>query len=126
MGLSYKHRYESLKMAFAGEGGTAVTKIKAITSVGMVLLDSGTTDITTVEYDTYGRKLHDLYTISFIRPDDDQTAAVPVFSGEYTHELEGGSSGDARLYCEGTAPLPFTVIGLAPTVVTEAAPSTRN
>lgn len=129
VGLSYEHRYESLKLAVGGEAGTAVTKAKMITAVGMVLLDTGheSASITTVEYDgPDGRRVHDLYKIGFIREQDDPTAAVPLFTGEIVYETEGGGSPDARIYCEGTAPLPFSVIGFAPVVTTSNTPASRN
>lgn len=127
VGLPYTHRYESLKIAVGGADGTAVTKIKMISTIGMVLLDTGSFKATTVEYDpTYGRRLFDLMTIDFPREQDNPTSAEAIFTGETSQEVEGGGSPDPRIYIESDLPLPFTLLGLAPVVQTESASVTRN
>ena len=117
VGLKYKHQYESLKLSVGDRTGTGVNKVKVITSVGMVLLDTGTFSATTVEYDqTSGRRQHDLYTIEFSRDRDNPSATEPLFTGETGIETEGSFGSDPRIYCEGVEPLPFTVLGLAPVI----------
>lgn len=115
VGLPYTHKYESLKLASATAEGTGVNKVKIITSVGMVLLDTGEFTVTTTDYDDVsGRRIHDLYTVRFDQDYYDPDAAVPLFTGEVTPSTEGSYSRDARIYIEGDAPLPFTLLGLAP------------
>ena len=127
VGLAYTHKYESLKLAAGAQSGTSVHKAKAITGVGMVLLDTGKFKMTTVEYDeTSGRRQHELYTVEFRRDRDDPTAAVPLYTGETNRSTEGGNTGDPRIYCEGDEPLPFTLIGLAPIIDTVEDFSSQN
>lgn len=126
VGLSFRHRYESLKIAVGNPSGTAVNKVKIITGVGLVLLDTGTFAITTVDYDEDGRRQHDLYTVSFLRESMDPDEATPLYTGEIAQSTEGAYSSDPRIYCEGDAPLPFTLLGLAPNVETINAPPSQK
>ena len=114
VGLSYKHRYEGLKISAGVEAGSSVNKIKIITAIGIVLLDTAQFKITSIDYDEDGRRQHDLYTIRFLRDQMDPDAAIPLYTGEVTPSLEGAYSRDARIYIEGDIPLPFTLLGLAP------------
>lgn len=125
-GLPFKHRYESLKMAVGNPAGTSVHKVKIITSVGMVLLDTGTFKVTTIDYDEDGRRQHDLYTLNLVREWEDQSLATSLFTGETNVDTEGAYSGDARIYSEGDAPLPFSLLGLAPQIATVDAPPSRT
>lgn len=115
VGLPYTHKYESLKLASATSEGTGVGKVKIITSVGLILLDTAEFSMTTTDYDDVsGRRMHDLYTIRFDQDYYDPDDAVPLFTGEITPSTEGAYSRDARIYIEGDTPLPFTLLGLAP------------
>ncbi len=118
VGLAYKHRYEGLKMAVGAQTGTSVNKIKIITGIGLVVLDTGTFKVTTIDYDEDGRTQHDLESITFRRTGDPMGQAVPLYTGEVYKESEGVRSEDARVYIESDAPLPFTLIALAPRVET--------
>ena len=117
VGLAYKHRYESLKLATGARGGTSVNKVKGVSSCGMVLLDCAKFSVTTVEYDEQsGRREFDLLDVGFIRPQDDPAAAIPLFSGEVSPNTEMAASTDPRIYAESDAPLPFTMLALAPVI----------
>lgn len=116
-GLAYTLKYESLKLAAGAAIGTAVNKVKAITGCGVVVLDCGTFKITTVEYDEEsGRRQHDLYSIDFSMPAQDPTDATPLFTGEKDTSLETTYPTDARIYIESSAPLPCTILALAPRI----------
>jgi len=114
VGLVYTHKYEGLKLAAATQAGAGVGKVKIVTAIGVVLLDSSEFKMTTTEYDEHGRRVHDLYTIRFQQEHEDPDVAVPLFTGETIQSAEGAFSRDARLYMEGDKPLPITVLGLAP------------
>ena len=117
VGLGYKHRYEGLKLAPDTAAGSSVNKTKIITDVGLILLDSATYKVTTVEYDDVtGRRQHELYEIGFRRDTHPTDEAVPLFTGEKLTSTEGAYTPDSRIYIEGDAPLPFTMLGLAPQV----------
>ena len=118
-GLAYTHKYESLKMAVGAQQGTSVNKRKVVSHVGLILLDSGKFSVTSVSYDDQdGRREKGLYETTF-----DNTAVsgtTPVFSGETEPiALEGVWSSDERIYVQGSAPLPFTILGLAPRIDTK-------
>ena len=124
VGLSYKHRYESLKLTVgSGRAGTSINKTKIISGCGYIVLDTGKFKATTVRYDENGRKQHDLQSITFLKDGMDPSAATPLFSGEKTKNLEGTFSNDTRLYIESEEPLPFTILGLAPLVKGGNSPS---
>lgn len=123
VGLPYRHRYESLKLAVGSQGGTSVNKTKIISGCGYIILDSGKFSATTVDYNEFGRRQHDLKSVAFLKDGMDPSLATPLFSGEKTISLEGSYSNDARLYIESDEPLPFTILGLAPLVKGESKPS---
>jgi hypothetical protein len=114
VGLPYTHRYEGLKLGGASDVGTGVNKIKIITSVGLILLDTSDFSFTTVEYDEDGRRSHDLMPQTFLREYMDPDSAIPLFTGEKTPSSEGSYTRDSRIYVESDTPLPFTLLGLAP------------
>ena len=117
IGLGYKHQYEGLKIGVASEGGGGVNKVKIISSVGLVLLDSTRFSVTTVEYDDVsGRRQNELYEQDFLQDSLDPINPIPLFTGEVTPSTEGVYSRDSRIYIEGDDPLPFTLLGLAPVV----------
>ena len=116
VGLSYKHRYEGLKLGQPGDGGASVNKVKIITAVGVVLLDASHFKITTTDYDEDGRRQNDLYHQRFDREWMDPADAVPLYTGELKPSTEGNYTTDTRIYIEGDDPLPFTLLGLAPQV----------
>lgn len=115
IGLAYKHKYESLKLSANTGEGTGVNKIKIISSVGLIVLDSSGFSVTAVDYDMNGRRPHlPLYPQSFEDDGHDPADAVPLFTGELKPSVPGAWSRDARVYLEGDNPLPFTLLGLAP------------
>jgi hypothetical protein len=116
VGLPYTSKYLSLKLPTGAQAGTAVNKQKAITGCGVVVLDTGNFSIASVDHDDKnGREIHDLYTFDFrMNPNTSLADAVPVFSGESYKTLDATWSPDPRLYIETDAPLPLTIIGLAP------------
>lgn len=127
VGLAYKWRWESLKLAVGAQAGTSVTKIKAITSIAVVVLDTGTFKATTVAYDeTSGRRQHDLYTFNFRRDRDEVGQAIPLHTGETSFSPESSYTGDARIYAESDEPVPFTLLGVAPIMDTQDAALPRR
>lgn len=116
VGLAYRHRYESLKMASGTVEGTSVNKTKNISAVGLVLLDAYDFDVTTTDYDEDGRRQHNLFTQTMLRDDMDPEEAIPLFTGEIRPSTEGAWTRDSRIYVEGDEPLPCTILGLAPQI----------
>lgn len=127
IGLSYLSRYESLKLAVGATAGTAINKIKAITGVSAVVLDSGAFKVTGVDYDDFaGRRQHDLQVMPK-RPDETRASNVPMplVSGEVNVSTETHYPPDARIYVETDLPLPVTILAFAPEIrATDARAST--
>jgi len=123
VGLAYTSRYESLKIAVQGQTGSAVHRVKAVTGISAVVLDSGSFKATSVDYDRYsGRRQHDLQEVSF-RRDETQasTAAQPLVTGEVGISTETHYPPDARIYIESNLPLPLNILALVPEMkVTDA------
>jgi hypothetical protein len=71
-----------------------------------------------VDYDADGRQPHTLYDVKMLRDYMDNTATVPLFTGERNAETDGSFSPDARVYIEGDTPLPFSLLALAPQMET--------
>ena len=110
VGLSYAHRFQSLKMTSGAAAGTALGKVKRIHGVTLLLLDAATTRI--------GPSFDKLKDIAFRTVGDAMDTAVPLFSGEYHLEFDGDYGRDVRICIEGDAPAPFTLIALAPELKT--------
>lgn len=115
-GLAYKHRYESLRLPYGTRSGSGLTKSKKIVQLGMVLLDSGTFEVTTTAYDDTGRRVPTLQTQTFALDGDAMDEATPLFTGERVITPDRMHTTDARIYIEGDAPLPFNVLALVPIV----------
>ncbi len=110
VGLSYAHRFQSLKMIAGAAAGTALGKVKRIHGVTLLLLDAATTRI--------GPSFDRLKDIAFRTVGDAMDTAVPLFGGEYHLEFDGDYGRDVRICIEGDAPAPFTLIALAPELKT--------
>lgn len=105
-GLGFRHRYKSLKWNFGVAAGTAVAKTKRIKAAALVLLDSGAFEI--------GTELADMAQVTFREVGDPMDAAVPLFTGEVEHPLMSEYATDVRIFIQGDAPLPFTILAVAP------------
>lgn len=112
IGLPYAHVYESLKWEAGAVAGTAQGQMKQISGVTLVLLDALNARV--------GPSLDRLRTVPFRGVDDPMSAAVPLFTGEKFIEFDGGYATDTRVVIEGSDPLPFTLLALAPEIRTNA------
>ena len=112
VGLSYERRWKSLKLAYGGQGGTAVGQPKNIAAVILILLEAaeGSLSMATVDIDGEG-SFTELDLRSAVNLDD---APVPFFTGEKALGITAGHDTDIRLLLKGTSPVPFTVLGLSP------------
>lgn len=106
VGLGYAHLFESLKLATGAAAGTAVGKVKRVHALALVILDAVGTKI--------GPSREDLQTVVF----RDGTAPQPLFSGEHAIAFGGPWARDPRLVITSDAPIPFTLLALAPELQT--------
>lgn len=110
VGLPYRHDFKSLKLAVGAVAGTAVGKVKRVHGVTLVLLHA-----------LDGRVGPDetaLEPLVFRTVGDAMDSAVPLFSGEYRVAFPGDYDRDPRLVIQGEAPLPFTLLAIAPELQT--------
>lgn len=106
VGLPYTHKLKTLKAAFGGQAGTAISKDKRIHALTFILLNSHTIK--------YGPNETDLTEIDFREVEDAMDTAVPLFTGEYDVDFDGDWGLDSRVYIEDDAPAPFTLLAIAP------------
>jgi hypothetical protein len=111
VGLGYTHRAKYLKMDAGAVAGTAVGKTKVIDALTFVLLDSMTL--------SFGTALGDLYSTDFRQVSDAVNSAIPLFTGEVRYEVKNGWETDPRVIYESDDPVPFTVLAIAPEIVTQ-------
>ncbi len=110
VGLPYGHSFRSLKLAVGAAAGTSVGKVKRVHGVTLVLLHA-----------LDGRVGPDetaLEPLVFRTVGDAMDSAVPLFSGEYRVAFPGDYDRDPRLVIQGAAPLPFTLLAIAPELQT--------
>ncbi len=110
VGLGYRHKYKSLKLAYGAAAGTAVAKTKIIQGVTFILLDTTTFK--------YGPTYDVITDMEFREATDPTDTPVPMFTGEREASLRGGWSKDSRIYLESDAPGPFYLLALAPEMKT--------
>ncbi len=110
VGLGYRHKYKSLKLAYGAAAGTAVAKTKRIQGVTFILLDTTTFK--------YGPTYDVITDMEFREATDPTDTPVPMFTGERGASLRGGWSKDSRIYLESDAPGPFYLLALAPEMKT--------
>ncbi len=110
VGLPYRHSFRSLKLAVGAAAGTSVGKVKRVHGVTLVLLHA-----------LDGRVGPDetaLEPLVFRTVGDAMDSAVPLFSGEVRVAFPGDYERDPRLVIQGEAPLPFTLLAIAPELQT--------
>jgi hypothetical protein len=112
VGLSYECRWKSLKLAYGGLGGTAVGKPKSIADIILVLLETAEGALSAAVEDEDGEgTFAELDLRAATQVDGDP---VPFFTGEKPLGISAGYDQDLRLIVKGTAPVPATVLAIAP------------
>ncbi|MGB0972636.1 MAG: hypothetical protein ACPGVG_17015, partial [Mycobacterium sp.] len=116
VGLPRVAKIKTLKMAAGASatGSTAVAKPKGIKDVGFIFLDTSTVRV--------GVSEDDLQEITFREATDDMDTAVPLFTGEHVHTMDGGNALDPRIFIQSNGPAPFTVLAIAPEITTNDTP----
>lgn len=109
-GLPYFHEYQSLKLAFGAQAGTAVGKKKRVHGVTFVVLDTATFK--------YGRSLDALQNAEFRVVADAMDTAVPLFTGEVKQPFGGEWGDDPRIFIRSDSPAPFYLLAVAPDMKT--------
>lgn len=108
IGLPYTHTIKPLKFEGGTALGTAVGKLKQITGVTFVLLNSHTLG--------FGPDADNLRTIDFREITDPMDTAVPLFTGERFEVFDANWKEDPRIIVQSDDPTPFTLLALAPEI----------
>ena len=108
VGLAFRGRFKSTKLAYASQLGTALTQLKRLSHLGMILANTHAQGI------KYGPDFDTLDDLPLI---DDEGAEVDTDSihAEYDKsmfEWPGGWGPDERMCLEMNAPRPATVLGV--------------
>ncbi len=111
VGLGYTHRFQSLKNVAGAAAGTGLGRIKRIHELVLVLLDAAAF--------RQGPGFDNLKDVEFLQADDSMDTAIALFTGEKFIPFDGGYERDARIVIEGDAPLPFTMLAIAPSLKTQ-------
>ena len=113
VGLGYTHTLKTLKVTAGATTGTAVVKPKQITEVGVVFLNS--------HVNQFGPDATNLKESDFREVADMMDTPVPFFSGEKEFQFDGDVEFDPRIVFQHDAPVPFTILALAPKTTTNDA-----
>jgi hypothetical protein len=111
VGLGYTHTLKTLKVTAGAVAGTTLAKTKQVTQVGAVFLHSHVL--------SFGPEATNLKEVDFRQVSDATDTAVPFFSGEKRYSFDGNVRFDPRIVFETDAPVPFTLLALAPEVDTK-------
>lgn len=110
-GLGYTHRFQSLKNVAGAAAGTGLGRVKRIHEMVLVLLDATAF--------RQGPGFDNLKDVEFLEADETMDTAIALFTGEKFIPFDGGYERDARIVIEGDAPLPFTMLAIAPSLKTQ-------
>ena len=110
IGLPYKSVVQTMRVDAGSQQGTAQGKIKRIH------------DMTVRFHKTVGAKVGtsetELDSIQFRTASDEMDQALDLFDGDKDIEFRGGYEQDAHIVIVQDQPLPMTVIGLFPRLIT--------
>lgn len=111
VGLPYRSTLQTMRLEAGASDGTAQGKIKRVTKAAVRL------------FNTLGMKAgpdtSNLDTIQFRSASDDMNAPPPIFTGDKFVPWPSGYETDAHLVVVQDDPLPMTVVGIFPQVVTQ-------
>lgn len=107
VGLAYRGRFKSTKLAYASQLGTALTQRKRLSHVGLVAAN----------LHAQGLKYGPTFDVMDDLPQIEEGAVVDLDSIHSTYDMDmfewpGGWSPDARMCLEMNAPRPCTVMGV--------------
>lgn len=113
VGLPYKARFKSTKLAYAAQGGTALLQSKRIEHLGVIMRNTHNRGL------RYGRNFDNLYELPLY--EGGEAVATNSIWSEYDErpfEFEQEFDTDSRLCLEAMAPMPCTLMAAVMTVST--------
>ncbi len=106
VGLPYSAKYRSAKLAYAAEAGTALTQVKKVNHVGLVLADVHAQGI------RFGPSTDRLDNLPLVSSGSTiSTDGLNATFDEQSIPFDGNWNTDSRIVLIGTAPRPVTVLG---------------
>jgi hypothetical protein len=113
VGLPYKARIKSTKLAYAAQGGTALLQSKRIEHLGVIMRNTHNRGL------RYGTTFDDLYEMPLVEGGED-VGDDDVWEeyDERPFEFEQEFKTDARLCLEAMAPMPCTLLAVVMTMAT--------
>jgi hypothetical protein len=120
VGLSYGWIYRGMKLPYGSQTGPGVGQTKTVNGLVFVLRDSASFDYA-VDLAGDGDEEPSALAFSsvpFRKPSDAMSSAYPLFSGEVPVDPPSGSgfNTDPRVVMQGTAPMPWTLLGIQPRI----------
>ncbi|MFK4647223.1 hypothetical protein ABIF96_005797 [Bradyrhizobium ottawaense] len=120
VGLGYDWVYRGMKLPYGSPNGPGVGQTKQVNGFVFVLRDSASFDYAIDLTGDGDEEPQDLVfsAVPFRRPEDSMSAAYALFSGEVNVDPPTGNgfSTDPRVVMRGTAPMPWTLLGVQPQV----------
>ena len=120
VGLSYGWIYRGMKLPYGSQSGPGIGQTKNINGLVLVLRDSAAFDYA---IDLAGdgdeeRNALEFSAVPFRTPGDAMSEAYPLFTGEVNIDPPSGNgfSTDPRVVMQGTAPMPWTLLGIQPQI----------
>lgn len=107
VGLPYRSRWKSLKLAYGAQKGTALGMFKAIKSIVLLLYK-------TASALKYGSSYSKLYEVPTRTAETPYGEPVPLFTGEKLHAFSAKYEADTRLCFEVDGPAPCILAGYVP------------
>ncbi len=107
VGLTYRARYKSSKLAYAAANGTALTKRKRVDHIGLILADTHANGI------EYGPDFDTMDALPLV--EEGMTLDTNTVWSNYDEDpiaFAGDWSSDSRICLEANAPRPATVMGV--------------
>ena len=120
VGLSYGWVYRGMKLPYGSQTGPGVGQTKTVNGLVLVLRDCASFDYAIDLAGDGDEEQTSLVfaPVPFRKPTDPMSAAAPLFSGEVPVDppYGNGFNTDPRVVMMGSAPLPWTLLGIQPRI----------
>ena len=111
VGHKFESRWQSLKLAYGAEKGTAIGQPKAIEALHLLLHRTSALE--------FGPTFEKMWEIALRSEEINYDQPNPFYTGEKEVDFDGGFSPDSRLCLKVSGPSPATVAGVVPRLTTE-------
>lgn len=114
VGLGYTAQFKSSKLAYAAQGGSALTQVKRLNQIGLILADCHAQGL------KYGPSFSKLHALPLIGPTGATLAGTEIIEAwdNPGFMFQGEWSTDSRMCLQAAAPRPVTVLAAVMSVTT--------